>query len=272
MNKRISNILCPLLGLFFFLELHAQVDIVSDFPNRSDIILRVKQVDEFIHRFNFNEKKIDLNEIRVSRRSEIIPLLVETTYAKQNAQILKNFVQASLQSPLISFYDDNWYAVVKCEGVYNRKTVRLDLVLQVETFPNHSSKWVLVGVDAPFLQIDAECTDPSKLISPSNNEVGFIGLQRIFEDKENITAYSLTTYEPDYLSILLHEVKAGRFIFKKSIVSKYYFTQIPDWVFVLEHFNRSGNNSGWLISNLIPVREAQKKQFLYNEIKLKVSR
>jgi len=270
MNKRISNISGMFLCLFLTFNTNAQVDIVSDYPNRSDIILRVKQVDEFIHRFNFNEKKIDLTQIPVTRRSEIIPLLVEETYNKENAQVLQNFINASIKSPLISFYDDNWYAVVKCEGVYNRKTVRLNLVLQVEAFQNHSSKWVLTGVNAPFLEIDAECTDPSKLISPSNNEVGFIGLQRIFEDKENITAYSLTTYEPDYLSILLHEVKAGRFIFKKSLVSKYYFTQVQDWVFVLEHFNRSGNNSGWLISEVIPVRENQKKQFLYNELKVKI--
>lgn len=264
-----NNVFLILLFLFCSLEVISQIDVVTDYDNRPELLARVKQVDEFIHRFNFNSQKIDLITLKVNQRSDMIPLLIDQRYAKQHPQKLKSFVQSSLTNELLSFYDDDWYAVVKCEGIYQNKNVRMDLVLQVETFKDHSSKWTLVGAYAPFLNVEADCTDANKLISPSNNEVGFLGLNRVFDDPSNIGAYTPESYQFDYLSILLHEVKLGNFKFKQTLYSKYYFTQIQDWVFVLEHFNREGFNSGWLISELIEVKEKDKKQFLYDNIQLK---
>jgi len=264
-----NNAFFLLCFLFCSLDAFSQIDIVTDYDNRPELIARVKQVDEFIHRFNFNHQKIDIATLNVNSRAEMIPLLIDYKYAKQQPQKVNSFIQSSLQNELLSFYDDDWYAVVKCEGVYRNKNVRMDLVLQVETFKNHSSKWTLVGAYAPFLNVEADCTDTNKLISPSNNEVGFLGLNRVFADPKNIGAYTPENYQFDYLSILLHEVKLGNFKFTQTLYSKYYFTKIQDWVFVLEHFNREGFNSGWLISEVIAVKEKDKKQFLYDKIQLK---
>jgi hypothetical protein len=43
---------------------------------------------------------------------------------------------------------------------------------------------------------------------------------------------------------------------------KFHFFQIDGWYFELAFFNRPGNNSGWLISKLFKITDAEKEELI----------
>jgi len=78
--------------------------------------------------------------------------------------------------------------------------------------------------------------------------------------------YAGQKYRPDYLSLVLYEIKRGNLQFKSVREVKFHFFQIKDWYFEISEFNRSGYDKGWLISNLARVEESQKealKNYIY---------
>ncbi|NOU48580.1 MAG: hypothetical protein HOO86_16185, partial [Bacteroidales bacterium] len=66
------------------------------------------------------------------------------------------------------------------------------------------------------------------------------------------------SFQPDYLSLFFYEVKLGRMKFKSVDTMKFHVFQMPNWYFEISYFNRKGNNTGWLISNLMYVKENEK--------------
>ncbi len=246
-----------------------EVTILNDAAQRELLFAKVKQIDEFIHRFNFNVNKFNPEVLGIERREEQIPLLFERTYKSQNEQKVDDFSWAAMYSPRLSFYNPNWYALVKCEAMYKSKLVHIDLTLKVQISENGGASWIIAGADTPFLYAKADCNDPSKMIPPSNNEVGFVGLYRVFNDKNNLSAYYPNNYQPDYLSILLYAVKNGEIKFIQPLSIRYYFAQVSDWVFVVEHFNREEKNSGWLISEALPISDGDKEDYLQKTLNIK---
>ncbi len=255
------------LLLFGSIQLLGQeVKMLNDAAQRELLFAKVKQIDEFIHRFNFNVNKFNPEVLGISRREEQLPLLFERNYKSQNEQKVDDFSWAAMYSPRLSFYNPDWYAVVKCEATYRGKKVQMDLTLKVQISDNGGASWIIAGAETPFLYTSAECNDPSKMIPPSNNEVGFVGLYRVFNDKNNLSAYYPKTYEADYLSILLYAVKNGEIKFIQPLSIRYYFAQVVDWIFVVEHFNREEKNSGWLISEALPINDQQKADYLHKTL------
>ena len=57
--------------------------------------------------------------------------------------------------------------------------------------------------------------------------------------------------------------------FKTVEEVKFHFFQVKGWYFEISEFNRSGYNTGWLISNLVKLKndgeKAILKRYLYNE-------
>ena len=95
-----------------------------------------------------------------------------------------------------------------------------------------------------------------------SHELEFMNLQRVFQDnRKNVASYTSNDFEADQLSLFLYEVRKGNLQFKTILKVKFHFFQINNWYFELSYFNRSGNNTGWLISNLIKLKKEERKQF-----------
>ncbi len=273
-----SIVLIVLLKLFlaifvstiYFDSVNAQqVEMIGDEATREMLFSKVKQIDEFIHRFNFNQNKFNPETINVYSRAEQIPLLFDKQYKSKNEQDIRDFTQAALYSSELSFYNSKWFAKVKCDANYQGKKVTMDLVLKVELNPNGGSSWTIAGVHAPVLFVEAECNDPAKMIPPSNNEVGFAGLSRVFNDKDNLSAYYPQEFEVDYLSVLLYAVKTGQINFIQARSIQYYFYDVNNWIFMVDYFNREQKNSGWLISEAIPIEDKHKEDYLNKQLNLR---
>ena len=134
------------------------------------------------------------------------------------------------------------------------------------------SKWVIFKAYfsplAVYYAIDT--ADKNKFIHPMSHELDFMNLKKIFEDKDIAAAYTNRDFTPDYLSLILYEIKKGNLSFSAVNKVKFHFFQLNNWYFELTEFNRSGANTGWLISDLVKVNAQQKDQlrkFIYYENK-----
>lgn len=92
-----------------------------------------------------------------------------------------------------------------------------------------------------------------------SHELDFMNLRKAFENK-NPESYTTDEYTPDYLTLLLYEMKKGNMKFETVKNVRFHFFGIDGWYFELSHFNRPGFNTGWLISNLVKANENEKEQ------------
>ncbi len=89
-----------------------------------------------------------------------------------------------------------------------------------------------------------------------------MNIYKIFEDSQVIEYYASNEYTPDYLTLFFYEIKQGNLKFDHVESVKFHVLQIDNWYFEVSWFNRSGYNSGWLISNLIYLKAPEKETLL----------
>jgi len=205
---------------------------------------RIKQIDEFIERFNDTLQPIEY--------------LIDDSLIVSDTLLHKNFLAQAQQSQL-SFFDTTWCAQLNVELLYKGETHNAKLYLKVQSYPaEQSSKWVFTAVDANFLSLKPECVDSTTFIPPSANGTNFIAIEKVLKNQANVAAYTKATYKNDQLSIFLFLIKNGDLTLQSIKDQCYYFWQTADYVFQCEYLNRANNNSGWLITAIEPKAVSKK--------------
>jgi hypothetical protein len=103
---------------------------------------------------------------------------------------------------------------------------------------------------------------PLKFISPSSNGNDFFGLIKIFDDKQNLSAYFDQSFFQKnnatgfYNAVLKNQLK---FLSVKEI--RYHFLQVNNYLFTVRYFERNSLNAGWLINSLTTASAADKQRF-----------
>jgi hypothetical protein len=77
-----------------------------------------------------------------------------------------------------------------------------------------------------------------------------------------VSQFTTKNFTPDHLSVFLYEIRKGNLKFKAVDEVKFHFFQINGWYFELADFNRPGYNTGWLISNLVKLKNDSEKELL----------
>lgn len=281
------NFLCFLLFLSYSVNCSSQhLGLDSIFGNNKAFILEVKQLDQFIKRFNNRENVFTGEEKTKSQiQKEKENLVNLQTERKKNIISLLNFEDSMLIGDKktvdfieytgndsnkieISYFDENWFAKVNCSVKYKGKEQNIFLTLKKDGDKKKGFKWILLGINTPFINLVPRHNDDStKFIGPMNHELGFMGLSEVFNDYTNISEYSSKVYVPDDLSVFFFLVKTKEIQYVKVNSIQYHFLQIPDWIFTVDYYNRPSNNSGWLISSLTKTSDAEKinyrKSILY---------
>lgn len=249
--------------------------------------LMVKQLDEFIARFNF-EQSLDGSaiedtayvywngphgEMKLHRKQAVQFLVDQTLHEKNRALVLDFAQQVCIDYPqLLDFFEDNWYAKLPTEITLGGKQERMTLTMGIHyDHEVNGSKWVIRGVDAPSLLSPRTENDRERIIRPSNNESDFVALFRAFEDGDHFKEYLPVGFKQDQLTLLYQAmVKKGELelIDVRSGRLSYHFLQVPGWVFVVEYVNRKAHNRGWLITELYKATEKDKRSYLKNELHL----
>ena len=242
----------------------------NDIAGEENFVYQVKQVDEFIDRFNnsdfspikkYLKDKYHLEEVS---RSELIKSLFNHEDTKWNKTEVMEFladVTENKPAPYLDFYDDNWYAELDCMATYKGKTENFTLVLKIETVEaTGGSKWVIESVSADFLNLP-ESEDYRKALNPASYGTDFMGLIDALTDSANYQNYISAKTQPSQLLLFFNELYEKKLTFKQVNEITYHFLQIDSWIFQVREFRRETKNSGWLISSLLKVEDAQKQKY-----------
>jgi hypothetical protein len=229
-------------------------------------IYEVKEIDEFIERFNddpgsfirsvykAHHTKFNIN------RQRLIRSLFNYENMSWDSVMMKKFISevTNKKKPIyLDFYGDNWYAELTCKFKYNFSSIVIPIIMKIEMTQNKGSKWMIVAVGSSTLKSRIVVTEmaqskiKTKFISPTSYGTNFVSLGRAFEDKENLSSYFQTFYFKRshmlefYNAILNHEIE-----FLDVIKIKYHFLLADKWIFTVENFPREALNSGWLINHI----------------------
>jgi len=262
--------------IILYSDLHAQI-IGSMEADEEKFITRTKQVNQFFHRFN-GEEDVQGNRLYESdkdyRSLNLRKGYIRVLFDNQNTNIpnslLKDFVSFVLDKKnphYVDFHASDWLAQVDVEFLYNEQLEDGILYMKLEQ-ERLGYKWAIDNVYFhPFEEYFIEDTTyRKKFLHPMSHEIEFMNLRKIFEDRDSLQQYFIKGYKPDQMSLFLYEAGRGFLKFKDVKDVKFHFFQIPGWYFELSYVNRSGYNSGWMITNLVkykPEEEAMLRSFIY---------
>ena len=175
-----------------------------------------------------------------------------------------SFVDNSNHPVFLDFYDNDWYAFLSCDFLFQGKPQKVQLILKNQVKEKKISKWVIYSVKAELFN-QPITFDSTRIMNPMSHAVDFMSIDKAFEDKKNTANYFRKDFHQDELSIFYFLVQRNLLTFKGINSINYCFLEIPNWFFKVEYFDRQTNNSGWLITQLIKMNSQEKVQFK-NEI------
>jgi len=233
-----------------------------------------KQMSQFFSRFNneedqFGKKTWPSNPAYRNQeiRKERLPLLFDQQNPRTTGTLRDFFIDdlTKSDSSFLKFTGGRWYSEVSATFIFKGKEVQVILILMIEK-ENLGSKWVLTNIYFPTFSKMFPVTKMSdrekSFLHPMSHELDFMNIYKAFKEPEVIEYYASKAFKADYLSLFFYEVKLGNMKFKNVDKLKFHIFQIENWYFEVSYFNRSGNNSGWLISNLMYAPENEKENLL----------
>ena len=274
--KNILRILTLLILISIIKTVDAQVytnlgDVETD---ERALYTMTKQMSQFISRFNYEEdqygKKLNPSSPDYrdrQKRKTVLPLLFDMENQRTNGS-LRDFFIADLtekDSNYFEFLGGKWYSEVSATFKWKGESVDISMIFAIEQ-ENLGSKWVLTNVYFPeFNKLfpKGDIAEQQKhFLHPMSHELDFMNIHKVFKTPECVEYYASESYSTDYLTLFLYEIKNGNLVFEKVNNEKFHVFQIDNWYFEVSWFNRNGYNTGWLISNLIFLKDNEKEELL----------
>ena len=108
----------------------------------------------------------------------------------------------------------------------------------------------------------------SYFLSPVSHGIEFTNLDNIFINNTKFTNYIYPGPRSFELVKLEEMILKSKIIFVQIETIRYHLLQINDWVLVLNQFNRKDMNSGWLINELIRVKNPEKEGYKKKQLNI----
>lgn len=239
-----------------------------------ELYTMTKQMSQFMSRFNYEEdqygKKIhpdSANYRNKENRKIILPLLFDMENPRTNGSLRDFFIDdlTKEDSNYFEFLGGEWYSEVSATFKWKGELVDISMIFAIEQ-ENLGSKWVLTNVfftEFSKLFPKGDIAEQQKhFLHPMSHELDFMNIYKVFKTPECIEYYASESYSTDYLSIFFYEIKQGNLVFEKVNNEKFHVFQIDNWYFEVSWFNRTGYNTGWLISNLVYLKDEEKNELL----------
>ena len=248
---------------------------IGDFKmDETELYAMTKQMGQFMRRFNYEEDQFgyqlnpkDPKYRNNEMRRQSLPILFDQEKYGTQTELQRYFIEDVTKgdSTYMTFLGGRWYSEVSTTFKYNGKDVNVMLFLAVEK-EGLGSKWVLTNVyfsEFNKLFPTGEMTEKEKhFLHPMSHELDFMNIYKAFQTPEIIEYYASKEFQPDYLTLFFYEIKQGKLVFQHVDSVKFHVLQIKDWYFEVSWFNRSGLNSGWLMSNVIYMPEKEKTNLI----------
>ena len=273
MRTNIRNITLLAVALLLVGNTFAQT--IGDFKmDETELYAMTKQMGQFMRRFNYEEDQFgyqlnpkDPKYRNNEMRRKSLPILFDQEKYGTQTELQRYFIEDVTKgdSTYMTFLGGRWYSEVSTTFKYNGKDVNVMLFLAVEK-DGLGSKWVLTNVyfsEFNKLFPTGEMTEKEKhFLHPMSHELDFMNIYKAFQTPEIIEYYASKEFQPDYLTLFFYEIKQGKLVFQHVDSVKFHVLQIKDWYFEVSWFNRSGLNSGWLMSNVIYMPEKEKTNLI----------
>ena len=254
---------------------HAFAQTVGSFQmDETELYAMTKQMGQFMRRFNYEEdqfgEKLNPKDPRYRNnemRRQSLPILFDQQKYGTQTELQQYFIEDVTKgdSTFMTFLGGRWYSEVSASFKYKGKPVNVILFLAVEK-EGLGSKWVLTNVYfSEFNKMfpTGELAEKEKyFLHPMSHELDFMNIYKAFKNAEVIEYYASKEYQPDYLTLFFYEIKRGKLVFQHVDGVKFHVLQIKDWYFEVSWFNRSGLNSGWLMSNVVYMPEKEKNNLI----------
>lgn len=274
MTKLLKTIV-PVLLLALCFKANAQVigDLGDVQMDEREFYTMTKQMGQFIHRFNYEEdpsgKRLyenDKDYRDAKKRKEAIPLLFDLDNPRTSGTLRDYFIEdCTKNNQYMEFLGGDWFSEISAKFKWKGKEVDVSMIMAIEK-DGLGSKWVITNVFFSEFQKyfpQGEMSEREKhFLHPMSHELDFMNIYKIFNDPQTIEYYASNDYAPDYLTLFFYEIKQGNLKFDHVESVKFHVFQIDNWYFEVSWFNRSGYNSGWLISNLIYLKSSEKEALL----------
>lgn len=254
-----------MLVLLNYTSAYSQNIINPQKANEKIYLVRTKQFNEFIDRFNyktdFNGNPVDSVFRTKMPRGKMIDILFDLkdprteplnkgysdNYVKTKAQFAGEVVQKNLS---VYKYSSNIIAEAKSRIIYNGTPHTISIFLNQEIVGNDMVKWVMLNVKGDVFDNFKPDTSLIRFIPPSSNETDFINLKRALEDIDHLQYYASKEFKPDLLSVFFYCISTGSIKFEYVEKVIYHIIDIPGWCIKVKEFNRNELNSGWLIYDI----------------------
>ena len=242
--------------------------------DETELYAMTKQMGQFMRRFNYEEDQFGykLNPKDPKYRSnemrrQSLPILFDQEKFGNQTELQRYFIEDVTKgdSTYMTFLGGRWYSEVSTTFRYNGEEVNVMLFLAIEK-DGLGSKWVLTNIYfSEFNKMfpTGEMVEKEKhFLHPMSHELDFMNIYKAFQDPDIIEYYASNDYRPDYLTLFFFEIKQGKLVFQHIDSVKFHVFQIKDWYFEVSWFNRSGLNSGWLMSNVMYMPEKEKNNLI----------
>ena len=254
------------------LSLSLQAQLVDE-DDESKLYAANKQVNQFFRRFNGEEDEKGERYYPKDRlyrseklRKKYIGILFDASNAGISTDLKVEFTKDVINKDkpvILNFHGGNWFSEVHTLFLMNGKEVPVTLFMELEKH-HQGTRWVISKVYADIFKpyFERDTVKVGKFLHPLSHELDFMNLRKAFSKPDSVSQYTLKKFVPDHLSVFLYEVKKGNLKFKTVQEVKFHFFQIDGWYFELSQFNRPGYNTGWLISNLVKIKNESEKNLL----------
>lgn len=237
----------------------AQSIIFSTYIDETALEFRVKQIDEFMQRFNYEtdykgDAPANPND-KADRKKNMLTLFNLDKFSKQNNEIdsvAESFLDYIIDNNITLHYEDTtWYAKAKCSLTYEGRQHDAILTLKTERVKDVIFKWVIVDISSPlFKQFPTEMKD-SVTISPAEHGISFITIPGTLNlNKSSVGSTFANGYYRSNLCVFDFLMATGKL--KVNIIKQVTFHfKLPEAEFDVELIEKEKSyNQGWLINNL----------------------
>jgi hypothetical protein len=233
--------------------------------NETLFLVRTKQFNEFLNRFNykinFNGDKVDSAFMTKIPRDKMISSLFDLkdpridplnkSYSASYISAKSEFINEVVSKKLLIYkYSDKIIAEAKSHILFKGIPNTISIFLSQEIVGKDMVKWVINTVKGSIFNFLKSDTTFVRFIPPSSNETDFMNLKRALEDTDYLQYYASKDYTPDNLALFFFLVNSGSVKFEYTEGITYHILDIPGWSISVKDFNRNEMNSGWLITDV----------------------
>lgn len=256
MNMKRQTMLFLLFSMSIWVRISAQI--FTPVIDETALQFRVKQVDEFFARFNYEtDYKGDAptDKSVETRKKNLLTLfnldaftLADKSYSTELTALVDSIIKNNTK---IHYEDSTWHAEAISSLTYDGKKYDATFFLRTERKKGVMFRWAIFGIESSmFKQFPAEPKD-SISISPADHGLAFMTVPQTLNLNRTAIGTAFTRdYKRNNLNVLDFLLSAGKVVVGPVTKAKFYF-DLPYGSFMLERIEKEeGYNQGWLINKI----------------------